>query len=78
MSAEFAKSLKSLTIGTNILVLVAIIFKISKCKLLGPGPITHPAGKSLVPVTKFVIRDISVQFFLVTFVYIVYTMVSCC
>ncbi len=76
MSPQFAKSLKSLTIGTNIFIFVVIVVKISECKLLGSRPITYPTGKSLITVAEFVVRNISVQLFFVTLVYIGYTMVA--
>ena len=76
MPAGFAKSLQSFAIGTNIFILVTIVVKISECKLLGPWPITKPTGKSLITVAEFVVRYISVQLLLVTFVYIGDTMVA--
>ena len=76
MLPGFDKSPQSLTIETNIFILVAVIFKISKCKLFGSRPITQPTGKSLITAAEFVVRYISVQLFLVTFVYIGYTMIA--
>jgi hypothetical protein len=57
-----------ITIGTNIFVLVSVIFKISKCKLLGLRSTTKPTGKSVVTAAEFVVRDVSVKLFLVTLV----------
>jgi hypothetical protein len=46
MSPGFDQWLKSLAIRTHIFIFAAIILKISKCKLFGPGPITDPSGKA--------------------------------
>jgi hypothetical protein len=50
--------------------------KISKCKLFGSALITHPAGKALVAVTKFIVWNIGVQLLCVAFGDVGYTMVA--
>jgi hypothetical protein len=75
MLPGFDQWLKALAIGTNIFIFVAIIFKISECKLLRPRTITHPAGKSLIAVAELVVRDIGFYLFFVALGYIGYAII---
>jgi hypothetical protein len=76
MLPGFDQGLEPFAIWANIFVFVAIVLKISKFKLLGVRSMTQTTGKSFIAVTKFVVGNVRVQLFFVTFVYIGDTMIA--